>query len=98
MDNTDKMYALLQDTITSVAFKIKIAPIEDRAELYPEMINVQTSLSEYQAKILQDRTLTTEKDMHDLAVIKSEIDNAADKQKLFNAMGRTISFVVTRRA
>lgn len=98
MDNTDKMYALLQDTLTSVAFKIKIAPIADRAELYPEMIKVQTNLSAYQAKILQDKTLTTEKDILDLAAIKSEIDSAADKQKLFNALGRTISFVVTRRA
>ncbi|MCW5514762.1 hypothetical protein [Muriicola sp. Z0-33] len=98
MDHTDKMYALLQDILTTVAYKIKIAPTADRAELFPEMIKVQTSLTAYQAKILQDRTLTTEKDMNDLASIKSEIDSAADKQKLFNALGRTISFVVTRRA
>ena len=98
MDNTDKMYALIQDTLTTIAFKIKQAPIEDRASLYPEMIKVQSNFAELQARILQDRTLITDKDMGELAAIKNAIDSAADKQKLFNAMARTISFVITRRA
>ena len=98
MDNTDKMYALIQDTLTTIAFKIKQTPIEDRASLYPEMIKVQSNFAELQARILQDRTLITDKDMGELAAIKNAIDRAADKQKLFNAMARTISFVITRRA
>ena len=96
MDHTDKMYTLLQDTLTTMAFEVKKAPMADRAALFPELAKAQRAVAEYQAMILKNRTLTTEADMQDLAGIKAEIERAADKQQLFNAIGRTIAFVATR--
>jgi hypothetical protein len=96
MDNDSLMLERMGEALTILMVRFRQSSIDDRADLRPPLLELMNDSADYQNRLLKENVLTSEADLEDMRVIRSEIDLAASKQALLLAIARTSLFIATK--
>lgn len=96
MDKDTEMLQQMSAALTALQVRFKESSIEDRAAIRPSLQEAMDDLAAYEARLLKDGVITTDKDLADMRDIQAAIDKAGDKQALLLAIARTVAFVATK--
>ena len=98
MDNDAKMLKKLSDALIDLQVKYRASSFQDQKILLPTLKALFGEVAKYQIKLLDDGTIVNEADLAEMDEIKQNIDDAAERQQLLAAIGRTLGFVINRIA
>lgn len=96
MDKDSEMIKSMSNALIDLQVKYRSSHILDRMQLKHALEELINDIAKYQMRLLKEGTITTDADLVDMQQIKDEIDAAADKQQLLEAIGKTIGFVATK--
>ena len=96
MDKDSEMIKSMSNALIDLQVKYRSSHILDRMQLKPALEELINDIAKYQMRLLKEGTITTDADLVDMQQIKDEIDAAAEKQQLLEAIGKTIGFVATK--
>ena len=98
MDNDAKMLEQLGTALTTLQIKFRASSLADRIKLRPDLDDLLEKYSEYQSKLLDKGTMSTDDDLEEMEEITADIDAAAKKQELAAAIARTAAFIAIKVA
>lgn len=96
MDKDTEMLTQMSNALLSLQVKFKLSRVADRADLRPQLMELMQNFAAYQTKLLKDGVITTDEDLASMREIRSEIDEAANKQSMLIAIARTVAFITAR--
>lgn len=96
MDYDAMMIRELSNALINLQVKYRACTVTDRMKLRPKLEELLAHFSRYQLKLLEEGVITTENDLREMALLKQQIDQAADTQQMLAMIGKTIAFIVTK--
>lgn len=96
MDNDAKMITILSNALINLQVKYRGSNVIDRMQLKPNLEELLNKFSGYQLKLLEEGIITTENDLVEMALLKEQMDNAANTQQILAMIGKTIAFIITK--
>ena len=96
MDNDAEMLKRLGNQITNMLVKYRALPIDEQMAVHPALKQLLEEYARYQAKLLMIGIITTDEDIKEIKLLKTAVDDAANKMDLLAAIGKFISFIVVR--
>jgi len=76
--------------------KFRNSPLADRMAIKPALEELLSDYADYQIRLLKEGIITSEQDLAEMADIRQEIEQAAKKEALLKAIGKTIAFVAVK--
>lgn len=96
MDNDAKMISILSNALINLQVTYRGSNVIDRMQMKPKLEELLNRFASYQLKLLEEGIITTEDDLAEMAVLKEQIDNAANTQQILAMIGKTIAFIITK--
>ena len=96
MDNDTQMLKELGDAVIALQVKYRNSPLAERMALKPALEELLSDYSNYQLRLLKEGVITNQEDLDEMANLKQEIDQAAEKETLLKAIGKTIAFIALK--
>lgn len=96
MDKDTQMLQELGNAVITLQVKYRNSQLADRMTLKPALEELLSDYATYQIKLLKEGVITSDRDLKEMSDIKSEIENAAKKEALLRAIGKTIAFIAIR--
>jgi hypothetical protein len=96
MDNDTQMLKELGDAVIALQVKYRNSPLAERMALKPALEELLSDYSNYQLRLLKEGVITNQEDLDEMANLKQEIDQAAEKEALLKAIGKTIAFIALK--
>jgi len=91
-------YLRMGNAVVALQIKYRSSSLSERAESRPQLDALLTKYAEYQNNLLDEGIFTTDKDLEEVAIIREEINQAAQTQQLIKAIAKTVAFVATRQS
>lgn len=92
-DNDAAMFDAMGSALIDLQLKYRAASVADRMLMRPTLEQLTNDYAKYQLRLLNEGVITTDADLAEMDTIKAAIDQAADRQELIAALGRTVAFV-----
>ncbi|MFQ5604322.1 MAG: hypothetical protein ACE5HS_13725 [bacterium] len=96
MDKDAKILQEMGNAVIDLQVKYRNSTLSDRVSLKPTLEELLNDYAKYQLRLLKEGVITTDEDLQEMAKIRAEIDEAAQKQSLLKAIARTVAFVATK--
>ena len=96
MDNDTQMLKELGDAVIALQVKYRNSPLAERMALKPALEELLSDYTNYQLRLLKEGVITNQEDLDEIANLKQEIDQAAEKEALLKAIGKTIAFIALK--
>jgi hypothetical protein len=96
MDNDTQMLKELGDAVIALQVKYRNSPLAERMALKPALEELLSDYTNYQLRLLKEGVITNQEDLDEMANLKQEIDQAAEKEALLKAIGKTIAFIALK--
>ena len=96
MDNDTQMLKEMGDAVVALQVKYRNSPLAERMALKPALEELLSDYSNYQLRLLKEGVITNQEDLDEMANLKQEIDQAAEKEALLKAIGKTIAFIALK--
>jgi hypothetical protein len=96
MDKDTQMLQEMGNAIVALQVKYRNSSLSDRMALRPVLEELLKDYADYQIRLLKEGVISTDEDLKEMAEIKKEIDQAAEKEVLFKVIARTIAFIATK--
>ncbi len=98
MDKDTEMLQNMGNAVVGLQIKYRASSLSEQVEIRPQLDELLTKYATYQIKLLDEGIITTDADLVDMADIRDEINQAAQKQQLVQAIAKTIVFVAKKVA
>ncbi len=98
MDKDTEMLKKMGNAAVDLQIKYRESSPSEQAEIRPQLDELLTKYAAYQIKLLDEGIITTDADLVEMAEIRDEINQAAQKQQLVQAIAKTIVFVAKKVA
>ncbi|HKW28628.1 MAG TPA: hypothetical protein VJT54_04785 [Verrucomicrobiae bacterium] len=98
MDNDATMLEQMGTALTNLQIKYRASNLADRMALRPDLDKLLQQYTDYQARLLNEGIVTTDDDLAAMAQIKTDIDKAAQKEELAEAIINTAAFIAKKMA
>jgi len=96
MDRDTQMLQEMGNAVIALQMKFRNSPLADRMAIKPALEELLSDYANYQIRLLKEGIITSEQDLAEMADIRQEIEQAAEKEALLKAIGRTIAFVAVK--
>jgi recombinational DNA repair protein RecT len=96
MDRDTQMLQEMGNAVITLQMKFRNSPLADRMAIKPALEELLSDYADYQIRLLKEGIITSEQDLAEMADIRQEIDQAAKKEALLKAIGKTIAFVAVK--
>jgi hypothetical protein len=96
MDNDTQMLKEMGDAVVALQVKYRNSPLAERMALKPALEELLSDYTNYQLRLLKEGVITNQEDLDEMANLKQEIDQAAEKEALLKAIGKTIAFIALK--
>ncbi|MEJ2049113.1 MAG: hypothetical protein P8Y60_04585 [Calditrichota bacterium] len=96
MDNDTQMLKEMGDAMVALQVKYRNSPLVERMALKPALEELLSDYANYQLRLLKEGVITNQEDLDEMANLKQEIDQAAEKEALLKAIGKTIAFIALK--
>ena len=96
MDRDTQMLQEMGNAVIALQMKFRNSPLADRMAIKPALEELLSDYADYQIRLLKEGIITSEQDLAEMADIRQEIDQAAKKEALLKAIGKTIAFVAVK--
>ena len=96
MDKDAQMLDGMGSALVELQVKYRNASLPERMRLRASLEEILEDYAKYQIRLLKEGVITTDEDLAEMQEIQTEIDKAADEQKLLAAIAKTIAFVATK--
>ena len=96
MDRDTQMLQEMGNAVIALQMKFRNSPLADRMAIKPALEELLSDYADYQIRLLKEGIITSEQDLAEMADIRQEIEQAADKEALLKAIGKTIAFVAVK--
>jgi len=96
MDRDTQMLQEMGNAVITLQMKFRNSPLADRMAIKPALEELLSDYANYQIRLLKEGIITSEQDLAEMADIRQEIEQAAKKEALLKAIGKTIAFVAVK--
>jgi recombinational DNA repair protein RecT len=96
MDRDTQMLQEMGNAVIALQMKFRNSPLADRMAIKPALEELLSDYANYQIRLLKEGIITSEQDLAEMADIRQEIEQAAEKEALLKAIGKTIAFVAVK--
>jgi len=96
MDRDTQMLQEMGNAVITLQMKFRNSPLADRMAIKPALEELLSDYADYQIRLLKEGIITSEQDLTEMADIRQEIEQAAEKEALLKAIGKTIAFVAVK--
>jgi recombinational DNA repair protein RecT len=96
MDRDTQMLQEMGNAVIALQMKFRNSPLADRMAIKPALEELLSDYADYQIRLLKEGIITSEQDLAEMADIRQEIEQAAEKEALLKAIGKTIAFVAVK--
>ncbi len=96
MDRDTQMLQEMGNAVITLQMKFRNSPLADRMAIKPALEELLSDYADYQIRLLKEGIITGEQDLVEMADIRQEIEQAAEKEALLKAIGKTIAFVAVK--
>ena len=96
MDRDTQMLQEMGNAVIVLQMKFRNSPLADRMAIKPALEELLSDYADYQIRLLKEGIITSEQDLAEMADIRQEIEQAAEKEALLKAIGKTIAFVAVK--
>lgn len=96
MDRDTQMLQEMGNAVIALQMKFRNSPLADRMAIKPALEELLSDYADYQIRLLKEGIITSEQDLAEMANIRQEIEQAAEKEALLKAIGKTIAFVAVK--
>jgi recombinational DNA repair protein RecT len=96
MDRDTQMLQEMGNAVITLQMKFRNSPLADRMAIKPALEELLSDYADYQIRLLKEGIITSEQDLAEMADIRQEIEQAAKKEALLKAIGKTIAFVAVK--
>ena len=96
MDRDTQMLQEMGNAVIALQMKFRNSPLADRMAIKPALEELLSDYADYQIRLLKEGIITSEQDLTEMADIRQEIEQAAEKEALLKAIGKTIAFVAVK--
>ena len=96
MDRDTQMLQEMGNAVITLQMKFRNSPLADRMAIKPALEELLSDYADYQIRLLKEGIITSEQDLAEMADIRQEIEQAAEKEALLKAIGKTIAFVAVK--
>jgi len=96
MDRDTQMLQEMGNAVITLQMKFRNSPLADRMAIKPALEELLSDYADYQIRLLKEGIITSEQDLAEMANIRQEIEQAAEKEALLKAIGKTIAFVAVK--
>ncbi len=96
MDNDAIMLEAMGNALTALQLKYRASKLADRVELRPQLEKLITNYTDFQLRLIAEGIITTAEDLEEMETLKEQIDAAARKQQLAEAIAKTVAFIATK--
>lgn len=96
MDRDTQMLQEMGNAVIALQMKFRNSPLADRMAIKPALEELLSDYADYQIRLLKEGIITSEQDLAEMADIRQEIEQAAKKEALLKAIGKTIAFVAVK--
>ena len=96
MDRDTQMLQEMGNAVIALQMKFRNSPLADRMAIKPALEELLSDYADYQIRLLKEGIITSEQDLAEMADIRQEIEQAAEKEAMLKAIGKTIAFVAVK--
>jgi recombinational DNA repair protein RecT len=84
------------EALIDLQVKYRSSSLTDRMAMKPALEELLADYANLQVRLIKEGVITTDEELEEMADIKQEIEEAAEKEALLKAMARTIAFIATK--
>jgi len=81
---------------TNLQVLIDNSGLRDRKELQPQLDKANEAYDAFQAKVIAGGIVVSDADMQEMSQIKQDVDAAAQKEEIVNAIAKVVAFMAKK--
>ena len=97
MDNDAKMLEAMGNALVDLQVKYRNSSLANRMAMKPALDELVADYAQFQMRLLKEGTVSTNDELKEMQEIQTDIDTAANNQKLFGRAGRLPRPPLSRR-